>query len=85
MKRPDSAEVLRCSFCNKPDDAVQSLISSPAVPPSYICDECIAACNSILADERQSPGKSDRLVNRLQRAIRNIFGHQRTQTADPAA
>jgi len=53
MKRPDSAEVLHCSFCNKHQDAVKSLISSPAVPPSYICDECIAACNSILADERR--------------------------------
>jgi ATP-dependent Clp protease ATP-binding subunit ClpX len=84
MKRSDSAEVLRCSFCNKQQDAVQSLISSPAVPPSYICDECIAVCNSILTDEQRSPGKSHRLMNRLQRAIRSIFGHQRTQTAGQA-
>ncbi len=53
LKRPGSEEVLRCSFCQKPQDAVTKLISSlGAHPRSYICDECVAVCNTILEEER---------------------------------
>jgi hypothetical protein len=46
-------EPLRCSFCHKSQDVVGKLISSPSdYPRSYICDECIAVCNSILDDGR---------------------------------
>src|ERR1700745_2611470 len=46
-------EILRCSFCNKSQDAVAKLISSPSdYPRAYICDECVAVCNSILEDDR---------------------------------
>ncbi|HZQ18670.1 MAG TPA: ATP-dependent Clp protease ATP-binding subunit ClpX [Terriglobales bacterium] len=46
-------EVLRCSFCHKSQDAVAKLISSPSdYPRAYICDECVAVCNSILEDDR---------------------------------
>jgi ATP-dependent Clp protease ATP-binding subunit ClpX len=46
-------EVLRCSFCHKTQDAVTKLISSPSeYPRAYICDECVAVCNSILEDDR---------------------------------
>jgi ATP-dependent Clp protease ATP-binding subunit ClpX len=45
---------LRCSFCHKSQDVVGKLISSPSdYPRAYICDECIAVCNSILEDDRQ--------------------------------
>jgi ATP-dependent Clp protease ATP-binding subunit ClpX len=45
--------VLRCSFCHKSQDAVAKLISSPSdYPRAYICDECVAVCNSILEDDR---------------------------------
>src|SRR5213592_952210 len=45
--------MLRCSFCHKSQDAVAKLISSPSdYPRAYICDECIAVCNSILEDDR---------------------------------
>ncbi len=48
---PDDA--LRCSFCHKSQDAVAKLISSPSdYPRAYICDECVAVCNSILEDDR---------------------------------
>jgi len=44
---------LRCSFCHKTQDAVAKLISSPSdYPRAYICDECVAVCNSILEDDR---------------------------------
>jgi ATP-dependent Clp protease ATP-binding subunit ClpX len=48
-----SDEMLRCSFCHKAQDAVAKLISSPSdYPRAYICDECVAVCNSILEDDR---------------------------------
>ncbi len=53
MKRAGSDEPLRCSFCHKSQDVVGKLISSPSdYPRAYICDECIAVCNSILEDDR---------------------------------
>jgi ATP-dependent Clp protease ATP-binding subunit ClpX len=52
-KRSNSEEALRCSFCRKTQDAVGKLISSPGdFPRAYICDECVAVCNSILEEER---------------------------------
>jgi len=52
-KRPSSDEALRCSFCRKTQDSVGKLISSPGDSPRvYICDECVAVCNSILEEER---------------------------------
>ncbi len=54
MKRSGSDDTLRCSFCHKSQDVVGKLISSPSdYPRAYICDECIAVCNSILEDDRQ--------------------------------
>jgi ATP-dependent Clp protease ATP-binding subunit ClpX len=51
--RSGTEEVLRCSFCHKSQDAVAKLISSPSdYPRAYICDECVAVCNSILEDDR---------------------------------
>ncbi len=51
--RTGSEEGLRCSFCHKSQDAVAKLISSPSdYPRAYICDECVAVCNSILEDDR---------------------------------
>ncbi len=53
MKRAGSDDSLRCSFCHKSQDVVGKLISSPSdYPRAYICDECIAVCNSILEDDR---------------------------------
>jgi ATP-dependent Clp protease ATP-binding subunit ClpX len=51
-KRPSSEDALCCSFCRKTQDAVAKLISSPGdFPRAYICDECVAVCNSILEEE----------------------------------
>src|ERR1051326_6059433 len=51
--RTGNEENLRCSFCHKSQDAVAKLISSPSdYPRAYICDECVAVCNSILEDDR---------------------------------
>jgi ATP-dependent Clp protease ATP-binding subunit ClpX len=53
VKRGNGDDALRCSFCHKSQDVVGKLISSPSdYPRAYICDECIAVCNSILEDDR---------------------------------
>jgi ATP-dependent Clp protease ATP-binding subunit ClpX len=51
--RTGPEDALRCSFCHKSQDAVAKLISSPSdYPRAFICDECVAVCNSILDDDR---------------------------------
>jgi ATP-dependent Clp protease ATP-binding subunit ClpX len=41
---------LRCSFCGKSKESVKKFISGPNV---YICNECVALCNEILAEEEE--------------------------------
>src|SRR3569833_1950689 len=41
---------LRCSFCGMSKDSVRKFISGPSV---YICNECIALCNEILAEDEE--------------------------------
>lgn len=45
-KLPDA---LHCSFCGKPQHEVAKLIAGPFV---FICDECVAMCNDIIAGRR---------------------------------
>jgi ClpX C4-type zinc finger len=45
LKRQDE---LLCSFCGKSKRQVNNLISGPGV---YICDECIALCVAIVAED----------------------------------
>ena len=52
MKRPGNEDIPRCSFCNKPQDAVRRLIASPGDQPrTYICNDCIGVCNSIIEQD----------------------------------
>ena len=52
MKRTGNDELLRCSFCHRPQDAVKRLISSRGEQPHvYICDECIEVCSTMLAED----------------------------------
>jgi len=54
LRRTGTDETPRCSFCHKSQDVVGKLISSPSdYPRVYVCDECIAVCNSILEDDRR--------------------------------
>ena len=56
--RTGTDDALRCSFCHKSQDAVAKLISSPSdYPRAYICDECVAVCNSILEDDKSETPK----------------------------
>ncbi|HLY61092.1 MAG TPA: ATP-dependent Clp protease ATP-binding subunit ClpX [Terriglobia bacterium] len=57
MKRTSPDESLRCSFCHKAQDAVKKLIASPGEHVrAYICEECVAICNTML--EEGVPGHS---------------------------
>ncbi|HYM10523.1 MAG TPA: ATP-dependent Clp protease ATP-binding subunit ClpX [Bryobacterales bacterium] len=63
MKRTGADESLRCSFCHKSQEVVGKLISTPSdYPKAYICDECVAVCNSILEDD-----KAERVPSATQR------------------
>jgi len=56
LKRKQTEEGLSCSFCHKSQVVVGKLISSPSdYPRAYICDECIAACNAIIDDDKPEP------------------------------
>ena len=56
MDRDNGDFVVRCSFCGKTQDQVKKLIAGPNV---YICDECVALCNEIIAEETKSMPESE--------------------------
>lgn len=39
-------EVAKCSFCSRPEDSVEKLISGPS---AYICDKCVRLCVDIIS------------------------------------
>jgi hypothetical protein len=62
--RPETPKKAHCSFCRKSQGVVAKLISNPSeYERVYICDECIAVCNSIVEDERDERARK---VRRLQ-------------------
>lgn len=48
MSNKDNGMDIRCSFCGKTQDEVSRIVEGPGV---YICDSCIAFCNSLVFDE----------------------------------
>ena len=46
---------LFCSFCGKSQHVVKKLIAGPAV---FVCDECVALCVKIIAEEPAVPDPS---------------------------
>jgi len=61
-----SEENLRCSFCQKSQSGVERLIASPGDSGrAYICNECIAVCQSILEEERHKQEPTAALPSRL--------------------
>ncbi|MBQ6565035.1 MAG: ATP-dependent Clp protease ATP-binding subunit ClpX [Clostridiales bacterium] len=56
MARDDSSRVIhRCSFCGKPQSAVKHLVAGPNV---FICNECIALCQDIMAEDEPENNES---------------------------
>jgi ATP-dependent Clp protease ATP-binding subunit ClpX len=85
LKRAGSDDSLRCSFCHKSQDVVGKLISSPSdYPRAYICDECIAVCNSIIEDDRHeqsygTPGKLPRPLELKEYLDQYVIGQEGTK------
>src|SRR5580692_3476306 len=85
LKRAGSDDALRCSFCHKSQDVVGKLISSPSdYPKAYICDECIAVCNSILEDDRHdqhyaSPNKLPKPLELKEYLDQYVIGQDATK------
>jgi len=61
---------LRCSFCGKSKDSVRKFISGPSV---YICNECVALCNEILAEEEERATPEAVLPNLTPREIKETL------------
>ncbi len=52
MARNEDKRSIRCSFCGKPQSLVDRIIAGSG---SYICDECVRMCMSIIDDEPVKP------------------------------
>ena len=52
MMKSKRKTILYCSFCRKDEHTVEKLIGGPGV---YICGDCVALCNKILAGESVPP------------------------------
>lgn len=53
MAKNDDRRSLRCSFCGKPQGQVNRLIAGNG---SYICDDCVRMCMSIISDTADAEG-----------------------------
>ena len=47
-KKKDAPQNVRCSFCGKPQEAVNRIVAGPGV---YICDECVSVCKNIIEND----------------------------------
>jgi ATP-dependent protease Clp ATPase subunit len=62
-------EIPRCSFCSKSHDQVDALIANPSERSSrvFICNQCVAVCNSVLEEHRKA--KAGTVEARLRAAV----------------
>ena len=60
MPKSEDKRSIRCSFCGKPQSAAGKLIAGNG---SYICEECIRMCASILDDDEPSVGRQRRRIS----------------------
>ena len=51
--------VYRCSFCGTSQTKVKRLIAGPGI---FICDECVALCNDIIAKAPPENAENDSLL-----------------------
>ena len=56
MAKSDDGRTIRCSFCGKRQDEVSRLIAGKG---SYICNECIELCSTILDEEIRRNAHAD--------------------------
>ena len=70
-QRRAAEEIPRCSFCSKTQDQVEALISNPSehFRRVHICDECVAACNSVLEGHPRARANATTVEARLKAAV----------------
>jgi ATP-dependent Clp protease ATP-binding subunit ClpX len=61
---------LRCSFCGKSKDSVRKFISGPSV---YICNECVALCNEILAEEEERDTRTSSVPTLTPQEVKGVL------------
>jgi ATP-dependent Clp protease ATP-binding subunit ClpX len=78
FKRDELNEIIRCSFCSKTQDQVDTLIANPSERSmrTYICNECVEVCNAVL-DEYQKE-KTATVEARLRASV--LEEHERAKT-----
>ena len=78
-KRHEEDEI-RCSFCSKTQDQVDTLISNPSERSNRvcICNECVAVCNSVL-EEHQKARVATPVEDRLRASV--LEEHERARAA----
>jgi ATP-dependent Clp protease ATP-binding subunit ClpX len=70
MTSMSSDKHLRCSFCGKSKDSVRKFISGPSV---YICNECVALCNEILAEEEEKVQADTQVPSLTPKEIKSVL------------
>ena len=63
MAGKNMEERIRCSFCGKPQEQVQKMISGPN--GVYICDECVEVCSEIIEEEYEAEYDEEEEINLL--------------------
>jgi ATP-dependent protease Clp ATPase subunit len=79
LKRGEENEIPRCSFCAKTQDQVDTLISNPSDSRVFICNECVAVCNSVLEEHQRAKAASATVEARLRASV--LEEHQRAKEA----
>ena len=59
----DVPKSVRCSFCGKSQENVKKIVAGPGI---YICDECVALCNSIIESELYDDEEMDYTLNNIE-------------------
>ena len=74
-------EVLRCSFCSKTQEQVDALISNPSDRSKrvFICNKCVAVCNSVLEEHQRARAKGATVEARLRASV--LEEHKNAQEA----
>jgi len=70
VKKSDDPETLRCSFCDKDQNAVRKLIAGPTI---FICDECVEVCNDIIADDNRVENKGEQSTLPVPQEIKKLL------------
>jgi ATP-dependent Clp protease ATP-binding subunit ClpX len=68
MAKMDEKKTVRCSFCGKTQSQVNRMIAGSG---SYICDECVRLCMSIV-DENYDAGKPMPISDRSPASLREL-------------